>query len=269
MLRVRHPPLKTTHNGDVRIAYALRGQSGPPVVMVHGYMARRQIWALQAAQLAQSRQLVLVDRRGSGDSDRPAGDYGLEFQLGDLEAVIEAEGLEEFDLVGHSMGGFIAMAYTARHPDRVRRLALLAAAPYRIERSDFGVGVFITEDGEPPAWTPSAVEAAVARLIPEPDAAWLRMEMCRTLPEYDDPAQASLTFSAFEGVDLRPDLPRVTAPTLVMHGTADHVVPLDVGRRLAAAIAGARFEPLEGLGHMLMITGARQVNRLLAGFLTS
>lgn len=263
----RRAPLQYAHNGDVRIAYARRG-SGPPVVMVHGYMARRQIWALQAAQLARTRQLVMMDRRGSGDSDRPDRGYELPHQLGDLEAVLAAEGLEEFDLVGHSMGGFIAVAYATAHPGRVRRLALLAAAPYRIERSDFGVGVFITEDGQPPQWTPAVVEEAVRRLIPEPDAAWLRMEMCRTIPEYDDPDQASQTFAAFEGVDLRPDLHRIAAPTLVMHGTADQVVPIAVGERLAKAIDGARFEALEGLGHMLMITGAREVNRLLDRFLS-
>jgi len=236
--------------------------------MVHGYMARRQIWALQAAGLARSRRLVMMDRRGSGDSDRPDADYELEHQLGDLEAVLAAEGLEEFDLVGHSMGGFIAVAYAARNPGRVRRLALLAAAPYRIERSDFGVGVFITADGRPPRWTPDVVEAALQRLIPEPDGAWLRMEMARTLPEYDDPDQASQTFAAFEGVDLRPELHRIDVPTLVMHGAADHVVPPSVGEALAGAIDGARYEPLEGLGHMLMVTGAREVNRLLDGFLT-
>lgn len=267
MPRRRPSPLQYAHNGEVRIAYMSRGE-GPPVVMVHGYMARRQIWALQAAGLARSRRLVMLDRRGSGDSDRPDLDYEIDHQLGDLEAVLASEGLDEFDLVGHSMGGFIAVAYAARNPGRVRRLALLAAAPYRIERSDFGVGVFITEDGTPPRWTPDVVEVALERLIPEPDGAWLRMEMGRTLPEYDDPEQASLTFSAFEGVDLRPELHHIDVPTLVLHGTADHVVPLDVGVKLAAAIDGARFEPLDGLGHMLMITGAREINRLLDDFLT-
>ncbi len=256
------------HSGDVRLAYTLRGKSGPPTVFVTGYMARRQVWALQVAQFSRTRQLLVYDRRGVGDSDRP-DDYGLEHQLADLSAVVDEAGWDRFDLVGHSMGGFIATAFAIRHPDRVNRLALLATAPYRTTRSDFGVGVFITREGEPPEWNEEGVQRAVALLIPERDSTWLRMEMARTIPEMNDPDQARRTFAAFEGVDLRPDLPRIQAPTLVLHGTRDHVVQPEIGRRLAAEIPDARFELLDGLGHMLMVTGARKINERLAAFLDS
>jgi len=261
--------LEYAHSGDVRLAYTLRGKQGPPTVFVTGYMARRQVWALQVVQFSRTRRLLVYDRRGVGDSDRPEDGYGLDDQLADLEAVVDAAGWEQFDLVGHSMGGFIATAFAIRHPERVSRLALLATAPYRTTRSDFGVGVFITQDGEPPAWDEEGVKRAVALLIPERDSTWLRMEMARTIPEMNDPDQARRTFAAFEGVDLRPDLDRIQAPTLVIHGTRDNVVPPEVGRRLAAAIPGARYQLLDGLGHMLMVTGARQVNDRLAAFLDS
>lgn len=253
-------------SGDVKLAYTLRGKTGPPTVFVTGYMARRQVWALQVAQFSRSRQLLVYDRRGVGDSDRPADGYGLEHQLADLLAVVDDAGWDRFDLIGHSMGGFIATAFAIRHPERVDKLALLATAPYRTTRSDFGVGVFITRDGEPLEWDEEGVKRAVALLIPERDSVWLRMEMARTIPQMNDPDQARRTFAAFEGVDLRPDLPRIQAPTLVLHGTRDNVVQPEVGRRLAAAIPGARFETLDGLGHMLMVTGARAVNERLAGF---
>ena len=255
------------HSGDVRLAYAVRGRSGPPTLLVTGYMARRQVWALQVAQLSRSRQLLLYDRRGVGDSDRPETGYGLEEQLADLRAVADDAGWERFDLVGHSMGGFIATAFAIRQPERVRRLALMATAPYRTTRSDFGVGVFITRDGEPPTWDDEGVERAVELLIPERDASWLRLEMRRTIPEMNDPDQARRTFAAFEGVDLRPDLAHIRAPTLVLHGSLDRVVQPEIGRRLAAAIPGAHFELLDGVGHMLMVTGARAVNERLEAFL--
>lgn len=257
------------HSGDVRLAYALRGRGGPPTVFVTGYMARRQVWALQVAQFSRTRQLLVYDRRGVGDSDRPEDGYGLEDQLADLLAVVDHAGWDRFDLVGHSMGGFIATAFAIRHPDRVGKLALLATAPYRTTRSDFGVGVFIDRHGEPLAWDEEGLQRAVELLIPERNSSWLRMEMARTIPEMNDPDQARRTFAAFEGVDLRPDLGLIEAPTLVLHGTLDHVVQPEVGRRLAAAIPGAHFELLDGLGHMLMVTGARAVNGRLAGFLDS
>jgi len=259
--------VRLARNGDVRLGYVVRGRSGPPLLFVTGYMARRQVWALQVAHFSRFRQVLTYDRRGSGDSDRPADGYGLEPQVDDLIAVADAAGWDRFDLVGHSMGGFIAMAFASRFPQRVRRLALLATAPYRTTRSDFGVGVFITENGEPPHWDENGIRRAVELLIPEPDATWLRMEMRRTIPEHSDPVQAAKTFAAFEGVDLRPELHHITAPVLILHGTWDNVVPSEVGHKLSAEIPGARFEVLDELGHMLMVTGARTVNAALEEFL--
>jgi len=257
------------HNGPVRLGYTVRGEDGPPTVFVHGYMARRQIWALQAAHFSRARRCLLYDRRGSGDSDVPDGAYGLEHQIGDLQALADEAGWDRFDLVGHSMGGFIAMAYAIEHPERVDRLGLIATAPYRTTTADFGVGVFITERGEPPRWDTEGIDRAVDLLVPESGAVWLRMELRRTIPEYSDPDQARQTFAVFEGVDLRPDLHRIGCPTHIIHGTSDTVVPLDVGRQLAAQIPGATFEAVEGLGHMLMITAAREVNRRLDRFLSA
>lgn len=259
--------IQYAQNGDVRLAYNRRGRSGRPVVFVNGYMARRQIWALQVAGFSREMQMLLYDRRGSGDSDVPVDGYGLEEQVRDLQAVVDAAGWDRFDLVGHSMGGFIAMAFAIRYPQRIRRLGLMATAPYRTTRSDFGVGVFITPDGEPPRWNPEGVKRAVQLLIPEADASWLRMEMERTIPESSDPAQARRTFAAFEGVDLRPELHRITAPTLILHGTADNVVQLAVGRKLTDKIPDAIFQEIPGCGHMLMVTGAKEVNRHLHAFL--
>jgi len=261
--------LEFARNGPVRLGYTVRGRGGPPTVFVHGYMARRQVWALQVVHFSRTRQCMLYDRRGSGDSDVPSDAYGLDHQIGDLRALADAAGWDRFDLVGHSMGGFIAMAFAIEHPERVDRLGLIATAPYRTTTADFGVGVFITADGEPPRWDAEGIERAVDLLVPEPDAVWLRMELRRTIPEYSDPQQARQTFAVFEGVDLRPDLHRIACPTHVLHGTADTVVPIDVGRQLAAQIPGATFKAVEGLGHMLMITGAKEVNRRLERFLTA
>ena len=256
-------------NGPVRLGYTIRGEAGPPTVFVHGYMARRQVWALQVAHFSRSRRCLLYDRRGAGDSDVSFDAYGLDHQIGDLQALVDEQGWDHFDLVGHSMGGFIAMAFALEHPERVDRLGLIATAPYRTTTADFGVGVFITEDGEPPRWDAAGIDRAVDLLVPEPAAVWLRMELRRTIPEYSDPDQARQTFAVFEGVDLRPDLHRITCPTHVIHGTADTVVPLSVGRQLATQIPGAIFETIDGLGHMLLITGAKEVNRRLEAFLSA
>ena len=255
------------HNGGTRLAYEIRGDSGPPVVFVPGYLARRKIWALQALQLSRSRLVLLYDPRGAGDSDHAADGYGLEQQVNDLIAVVDDVGWSRFDLVGHSMGGFLAMAIAITHPLRVHKLALLATAPNRAVEPDFGVGMFSGTEGPTMGWDLAGIRRAVDKLVPEPDSSWLREEMFFSIPEHTHPDQARRAFAIYDGHDLRPRLHEINCPSLVLHGNQDIVIDVGIGKKLAEAIPGARFHLLNGLGHLPMITGAREVNGLLERFL--
>lgn len=237
------------------------------MVLIPGYLARRKIWALQAFHLSRSRRVLLYDPRGAGDSDVPKDGYGLETQVDDLLAVVEDVGWSRFDLVGHSMGGFLAMALAIAHPERVRRLALLATAPYRAVEPDLGVDLFSHSAESGVEWAPGGIQRAADRLLPEADLGWLREEMQYSIPRHTRPDQALAAFGIYDESDLRPRLPGVDSPTLVLHGDRDDLLDVAIGRQLALAIPGARFHQLEGLGHLLMITGAREVSRVLDEFL--
>jgi pimeloyl-ACP methyl ester carboxylesterase len=129
---------------DVRIAFATAGE-GPPLVRVNNWFTHLEldwdnpVWRHWSEALAERRMLVRYDPRGSGLSDRDVTDFALDAMVADLEAVVDALKLRRFPLLGLCQGGVIAIAYAARHPERVSRLVLYDSYPY---------GAFVHDAGE-------------------------------------------------------------------------------------------------------------------------
>src|SRR5215208_4491729 len=118
-------PAGTLHLDD-------RGRGGVPVVLLHGFGGNTSHWAEQLDHLGRSRQVIAIDLRGHGRSAAPAdGDYAIETQVDDVRAVLDDANIDRAVLVGHSLGGAIALAFAGRHPARVTGL-VLAAAPGRV-----------------------------------------------------------------------------------------------------------------------------------------
>ena len=115
--------------GNVRLAYRVCGPaSAPPVVLLHGLAGGSDGWGDVAAALAGSWRVYAVDLRGHGGSDWP-GQYTLPLLRDDVVGFLDALGLGQVDLVGHSIGGAVAYLLAMRHPERVRRLVLEEPAP--------------------------------------------------------------------------------------------------------------------------------------------
>ncbi|MGD0765004.1 MAG: alpha/beta hydrolase [Dehalococcoidia bacterium] len=249
-----------TSSDGTRIAYAVVGQ-GPPLVRVLGWLTHLEVelgnllWSVFIQVLSQHFLFVRFDGRGMGLSDRQVSDYSLEAQVRDLEAVVDAMGLERFALEGISEGGPAAVTYAVRHPERVSHLILLG--------SFARMGWFLdTEEGRRRAeamstligqgWgrdTPAFRQLFTSQFLPDADIDAIRAfnEMQRVSASADD---AGSVMTAMLDIDVRPLLPRVTVPTLVIHRRGDMVVPFESGRELATGIPGARFLPLDGRNHM-------------------
>src|SRR3954468_7107146 len=141
-----------------RIAYATAGE-GPPLVRAPHWLTHleyeweKPLWRPWGTELARGRRLVRMDERGCGLSDRDNADFSLEAFVRDLEAVVDAAGLERFAIMGHSQGGGIAMEYAVRHPERVTHLVLLgtfARGRFRREphrREEFEAQLKLVEAG--------------------------------------------------------------------------------------------------------------------------
>ena len=245
----------------VRIAYATAGE-GAPVVRVLGWFTHLElegefpVWRGVHEGLSARHLLVRYDGRGMGLSDRDVSDFSLEAKVRDLEAVVDALNLPRFALLGTSEGGPTAIAYTVRHPKRVSRLILygsfpggLPPTPERQER--FQAMVTLTRHG----WgqdNPAFRQMWTGVFIPDADAEQIRwfneMQKVSATPE-----GVVALLSALGTVDVRELLPRVKVPSLVIHRRGDAAVEFERGRELATLIPGARFLPLEGRNHVILV----------------
>jgi pimeloyl-ACP methyl ester carboxylesterase/DNA-binding CsgD family transcriptional regulator len=251
-----------TSRDEVRIAFATAGE-GPPLMRVNNWFTHLEldwdnpVWRHWSEALAERRMLVRYDPRGSGLSDRDATDFSLDAMVADLEAVADALKLRRFPLIGLCQGGVVAVAYAARHPERVSRLVLYDSYLY---------GAFVADAGERLArqahLLSRMIETGWGRKVGAfrelfaslllPDGAGAELKWIGELQRHSASAPtACQLWNAFNAFDIRRDASKVTAPTLVFHARGDAMVPFEAGRRLAAAIPNARFLPLESKNHIL------------------
>src|SRR5215217_1281592 len=155
--------------GEVELAIGRAGEGPDPVVCLHGITAQHRAFNAAARHLGPSRGLVGVDLRGRGDSDKPEAGYSLETHAADVVRVLDHLGLESAVLVGHSMGGFVALQTALAFPERVRALVLLDGGWPRVESTQEEM----TEEEKQEA---AALEEGLAR-------AFKRLDMTFESPE--------------------------------------------------------------------------------------
>jgi class 3 adenylate cyclase len=246
----------------VRIAYAVTGQ-GPPIVRSLGWFTHLEheeetpYWSHINAHLAREHTLVRYDGRGMGLSDRGVADFSLEGKVNDLEAVVDAAGLETFSLFAISEGGPTAVAYAARHPERIRRLVIYGSSPAfnRMMDSEQGRQLFETMlTLARVGWGkdhPSYRQFFTGMFMPDAtgDAGRLFTEFQRA----SAPAETVVAMlEALVTYDVQELAAHVSVPTLVIHRRGDTAIPFEAGREFAALIPAARFLPLEGRNHVPM-----------------
>ncbi|WP_167759408.1 alpha/beta fold hydrolase [Mycobacterium sp. PS03-16] len=249
----------------VRLAYSVCG-AGPPLVraanwMTHlGYDIESPVWRHWVRDLCRRHTFIRYDERGCGLSDWEVSDVTFDAWVADLESVVEALGLERFPLLGVSQGGAVAVAYAARHPDRVSRLVLCGA--YARGRAVRAVG-----DDEKRA---AALDLELARVgWGRDDPAFRQVFAAQFLPDgtradwaaFDQlqrrttsPENAVRFLTEFGRIDVRDEAERVRCPTLVLHSRDDHRVPMRFGEELAALIPAARLVALDSNNHLLTAT---------------
>jgi len=251
-----------SHDG-VRLAYASAGH-GYPLIKAATWLSHLEhdwtspVWSHVLGALSERFTYVRYDERGCGLSDWLTADLSFESWVCDLETVAEAAGAERFALLGISQGASIAIAYAARHPQRVTHLVLhggyargrLVRSNTAQEREESETMVKLAELG----WgrsDPSFRQFFTSQFIPGGTPAqhrWFNeLERISTSPE-----NAGRFMSEFARIDVTALLPQVQCPTLVLHSRRDLRVPFDEGRLLAAAIPGAQFVPIDSGNHLLL-----------------
>lgn len=253
----------TTAPDGVSICYATVGE-GPPLVKAANWLShleydwRSPVWQHWWEELSKDHLLVRYDQRGCGLSDWSVDDLSFEARVRDLEAVVDAQGLERFALLGISQGGATATEYTVRHPERVSQLILYGAYPrsreYQTnlpeqleEREALFTLVRLGWGRDNPGYR----QIFTAKFIP--GASLEQMQWFNELQRVCASAENAIrTMEASRNIDILDRLPQVGVPTLVLHARGDAAVSFEGGRRFAALIPNARFVPLEGQNHILL-----------------
>lgn len=252
-----------TASDGAQIAYATIG-SGPPFVRVPAWLThldldwKGSLWSHWFNAFTPDYQLICFDLRGCGLSDRRVREFSLDLWVRDLEAVIDSLGIESFPLLGMCQGGAIAVAYAARHPEKVSQLilydsfsqgALLPGENGRRTREAKALLEMISVgwDQTNPAFRQLFADLLIPGATKE-QALWLADVQKKTTTS----ECAAKMWKAFHLFDVKEEAKNVKVPTLIFHGKNDAVVPFDEGRKLAGLIPGARFVQLESGNHILL-----------------
>jgi len=245
------------------IAYALSG-SGAPLVRAQHWITHLEydvvspVWKPLLSELSQRYGLVRFDQRGCGLSDANPGDISFEAWVKDFEAVVDAAGLERFAILGVSQGSAVAVAYAARHPERVSQLFLhggyargwnkRGASSAELDRHEtlehlIEIGWGTQEASFRQVFTSAFMPGATI----EQQRSFNDMMRVSASPEI-----AVRIHRAFGDIDVQEEARRVACPCIVAHARDDLRAPFEEGRRLATLIPGARFIPLESANHVLL-----------------
>lgn len=251
-----------TSSDGVGLAMALYG-SGPVLVkaatwLTHVELDHTSPFDRQLIdEFAPRFRYVTYDSRGCGLSQRHVDEVSLDAWVHDLEAVVDALGLATFPLLGISQGAAIAVAYAARHPERVSRLILLngfSTSYFTAQRVDAKVLeeaetlLKIVELGWGSAQS-SFRQVFVSKFLP--DASTEQRHRFDELQKATaSPEMAVRYLRAMFSVNVRDQAPRIRCPTLVLHVRGDQMIQFEQGRRLAALIPGSQFVPLPGNNHV-------------------
>jgi 3-oxoadipate enol-lactonase len=245
-------------NGELRIAYELRGKlrwHRPWLVLIQGMGFDRRGWDPIARKLRRHFRLVLVDNRGSGLSDLPAGSFGVADMAGDVVAVLDDAGVRRAHTMGVSLGGMMAQELAVDHPDRVDGLVLVSTMPgwpFAFPMPAVSVRLLaatgsMTRSAALRALTENALSAYTIERQPEVVDRLVDIQRSR------QPGPRAVSAQAAAGARYAGRLrqTRIRARTLVVQGTADTVVDPANGRLLADRIPGARLLTFPELGHLL------------------
>lgn len=262
-------PVLSTYGA--RVSYARVG-TGEPVLLIQGVGAIGKAWTPQVEALKQRFSVITFDNRGIGASTITEGRLTIESMADDALAILDAEGIDRCHVVGHSMGGLIAMQLALISPRRVKSLALLCTFPdgqsgVRLTRDTFFTGLR-TRLG-----TRNMRRNAFLSLVLS--KAGMRSEQLRTLATEmtdlfgrdlaDQPSIIMKQLRAMSRFDPTWRLRCLASiPTLVVSGEEDRIAVPAYGRKLAGAIPGAAYLQLEKAGHAVPIESPESINRLLA-----
>jgi non-heme chloroperoxidase len=266
------------NSANIELYYEDHG-SGQPVVLIHGYPLSGSSWEKQlAALLSAGHRVITYDRRGFGKSSQPTSGYNYDTFAEDLHKLITHLGLRDFALVGFSMGGGEVARYIGKYGSKgVSKAVILSGVPpFLLKTPDNPEGV----DGSVFEGIEKAIAADRYAFFTEFFKNFYNTDVLLNKRVSEEVVRASWNVAALSSAtaslacvptwheDFRQDLSKIDVPTLVMHGDADRILPINAsGARTGKLIKGARFVVVKDGPHCISWTHADEVNSELVNFL--
>jgi pimeloyl-ACP methyl ester carboxylesterase len=245
--------------GGHRIHY-IAGGDGPPLLLIHGVASRSSDWADLLPELTKTHRVYALDLLGHGDSDRPTdSDYSITTHTEKVLGLMDHLQLAKPDIMGVSMGGWIAMKLASEHPERVQRLVLVSSAGLAFE----------TKINEA-TFAPQSIDELRATLAMQTDRSvpdFLLRDFLRESKKKSWVHRRTLQSILTRGELLDGKLQRVTMPVLLVWGTKDKVVPFAVAGKLQKELPQARLVKLDGCGHLALIECTDRMMPKVSAFL--
>jgi non-heme chloroperoxidase len=273
-----HVAVGKENSANVELYYEDHGK-GQPVILIHGYPLNGASWEKQVPVLLNAgHRVITYDRRGFGKSSQPTTGYNYDTFAEDLHKLITHLELRDFALVGFSMGGGEVARYIGKYGSKgVSKAVILSGVPpFLLKTPDNPEGV----DGSVFEGIEKAVKADRYAFFTEFFKNFYNMDVLLNKRVSEQAVQASWNVAAFSSAtaslacvptwheDFRKDLAKINVPTLVMHGDADRILPINAaGARTGKLIKGARLVVVKDGPHCITWTHADEVNTELVKFL--
>lgn len=248
---------KVNVNG-IQLAYDRRGK-GTPLVLLHGYPLDHHLWDDVLPLLEDTFDVILPDLRGFGestiaDSSPTMGDYAS-----DIAGLLDYLGIQKTAIVGHSMGGYVALAFARLYPERVSGLGLVSsqvlADPPDRKEGRYKSAADVSENG---------IASVVATMTPKFTADEKLQGFARTSMERQQPVAYIGALKAMaERMDSTPLLSSLRVPLVIIHGESDALIPIDRAREAKAALPQAHLVEISGAGHMPMMEASEKTAEAL------
>lgn len=265
-------PLVTVN--DINLYYEIHG-SGDPLVLINGLGYDLWMWHRMVPGLAEHFQVLTFDNRGVGQSDKPAGPYSAQMLAGDLAGLMETLGIKEAAVMGHSMGGFVAQALALSRPDLVSKLILSATnfgGPNHIPITQEAMAILMDTQSDPVERLRRGIAVSCAPGFAEANSELIQGWIAHRIEAPLDPAayQAQLAVGL---ALLTPEacferrLKEVQAPTLILFGEHDKVVPSGNAELLTREIGDSTIKILSAAGHFFPLEVPEAANAAIVDFL--
>jgi 3-oxoadipate enol-lactonase len=250
--------METIKVNDINLTYARRGK-GSPLVLLHGFPLDHHLWDDVVPMLEDTFELIIPDLRGFGESETVDTPYTMDNYASDIAGLLDQLHIQKAAIVGHSMGGYVALAFARLYPERVSGLALVSsqapADPPERKEGRYKSAADVAANG-----ISSVVETMTPKFTADPSL----QARAREIMEKQQPAAYIGALKAMaERMDSTPLLSTFGFPVVIVHGEADALIPVDRAREIRDAIPGSLYIELKDVGHVPMLEDAKETAEAL------